>query len=53
MSIDHKTLHAIEEWDYFNMSRDLRSRVWEACGGGPIVAAMIAAERLGANQAES
>jgi len=26
--------------------------VWEACGGAPIVAAMIAAERMGANQAE-
>jgi len=26
-------------------------RVWEACGGAPIVAAMMAAERMGANQA--
>ena len=49
--IDHKTLKAIEEYDYFDLSRNLDLRVWEACGGGPIVATMIAAERLGANQA--
>jgi AmmeMemoRadiSam system protein B/AmmeMemoRadiSam system protein A len=49
--IDHKTLKAIGEYDYFNLSRNLDLRVWEACGGGPIVAVMIAAERLGANQA--
>ncbi len=49
---DHKVLRAIEEWDYFNMSRNFESRAWEACGGGPIVAAMIAAERLGAQQAK-
>jgi AmmeMemoRadiSam system protein B/AmmeMemoRadiSam system protein A len=49
---DHKTLKAIEEYDYFDLARNLDSRVWEACGGGPIVATMIAAERLGANQAK-
>jgi AmmeMemoRadiSam system protein B/AmmeMemoRadiSam system protein A len=50
--IDHKTLRALTQWDYFSMSRNFESRVWEACGGAPIVAAMIAAERLGANKAE-
>jgi len=49
--MDHKTLNAIEEWDYFNLSLNSEQRVWEACGGGGIVAAMIAAERLGANRA--
>ena len=49
--IDHKTLKALESWDYFSMSRNFQTRVWEACGGAPIVAAMIAAERMGANQA--
>ncbi len=49
--IDHKTLRAIEEWDYLSMSNNFEQRVWEACGGAPIVAAMIASERLGANQA--
>ena len=51
-AIDHKTLHAIESWDYLSMSRNFESRVWEACGGAPIVTAMIYAERMGANKAE-
>lgn len=49
--LDHATLNALEEYDYFNMSQNFERRIWEACGGGPIVAAMIAAERLGANKA--
>jgi hypothetical protein len=51
VKIDRKSLHALESWDYFNMSRNFQSRTWEACGGAPIVAAMIYAERKGANQA--
>ena len=51
-TIDHKTLHALASWDYFSMSRNFETRTWEACGGAPIVAAMIAAERMGANKAE-
>ena len=51
VSLDHKVLKAIEEWDYLNMSQNFERQIWEACGGGPIVAAMIAAERLGANRA--
>ena len=51
VKIDHKTLNALEAWDYFSMSRNFEARIWEACGGAPIVAAMIAAERMGANQA--
>jgi len=48
---DQKTLNAIEGWDYFNLSLNSERRIWEACGGAGIVAAMIAAERLGANRA--
>jgi AmmeMemoRadiSam system protein B/AmmeMemoRadiSam system protein A len=57
-TIDHKTLHALEAWDYLSMSRNFQWRgqgqpgIWEACGGAPIVAAMIYAERMGANKAE-
>ena len=51
VKIDHKTLAAVQSWDYFSMSRNFDERVWEACGGAPIVAAMIAAEREGANDA--
>ena len=50
-AMDHKTLQAVKEWDYLSLSRNFEARTWEACGGGPIVAAMIAAERLGANEA--
>jgi AmmeMemoRadiSam system protein A len=52
VKIDHKTLNALGEWDYFSMSRNFQTRTWEACGGAPIVAAMIAAERMGATQAK-
>jgi AmmeMemoRadiSam system protein B/AmmeMemoRadiSam system protein A len=52
VKIDHKTLNAIQAWDYYSMSRNFQTRVWEACGGAPIVATMIAAERLGATQAK-
>jgi len=57
-SIDGKTLHALEAYDYLSMSRNFQWRgpgqpgIWEACGGAPIVAAMIYAERMGANKAE-
>jgi hypothetical protein len=51
-TMDHKTLNALAAWDYFSMSRNFQTGVWEACGGAPIVAAMIAAERMGANQAQ-
>jgi AmmeMemoRadiSam system protein B/AmmeMemoRadiSam system protein A len=48
---DRKTLNALAEYDYLSMSRNFASGAWEACGGGPIIAAMIAAERLGATEA--
>ncbi len=51
-AMDGKTLNAIAEWDYLTLSDNFQSRTWEACGGGPIVAAMIAAERLGATRAD-
>ena len=50
--MDLKTLEAVHEWDYLSLSRNLRAGVWEACGGAAIVAAMIYAERMGANRAE-
>lgn len=48
VGLDQKVLRAIERWDYLTLSRNLEVRAWEACGGGPVVTAMIAAERLGA-----
>ena len=29
-TLDHKTLHALQSWDYFSMSRNFQTRVWEA-----------------------
>src|SRR5664280_947092 len=52
VKIDHKTLNALQAWDYYSMSQNFQERIWEACGGAPSVAAMIAAERMGANQAK-
>jgi len=52
VALDSKVINAIQEWDYFNLSRNFASRQWEACGGGPIIATMIAAEKLGAKRAE-
>jgi len=51
VKLDTKFLNAVQAWDYLSMSRNLDNRTWEACGGGPIIAAMIAAERLGATEA--
>ena len=51
-TIDGKTLNAIGEWDYLALSDNFANSTWEACGGAPIVAAMIAAERLGASRAQ-
>lgn len=50
-AMDRKLLRAVQDWDYFTLARNAQARAWEACGFGPIVAAMIAAERLGANSA--
>lgn len=50
-ALDHNTLGAVADWDYLTLSKNFETRTWEACGGAPIVAAMIAAERLGANHA--
>ncbi len=51
-AMDRRTLHALESWDYFNMAQNFAAQRWEACGGGPILAAMIASEHLGANIAQ-
>jgi AmmeMemoRadiSam system protein B/AmmeMemoRadiSam system protein A len=57
VNVDHQTLHAIEDWDYLSLSRNFAMwergvATWEACGGGPIVSGMIAAEGLGATHAK-
>jgi hypothetical protein len=46
--LDRSLLNAIEQGDFLTVSHNTETRVWEACGAAPIVAVMIAAERLGA-----
>jgi hypothetical protein len=51
--MDHQILKTIEDWDYLTLSQNTERDIWRGpCGGGPIVAAMIAAERLGAHHAQ-
>ena len=50
VKLDKKVLDAFEKFDYVNLIRNFERREWEACGGGPIVAAMIACEKLGAKK---
>ena len=52
VTIDHQILKTIEEWDYLSLSQNTESQTWNACGGGPIVATMIASERLGGRHAQ-
>lgn len=47
-ALDKKVVSAICDGDYLGLSRNLGRGTWEACGGGPIVATMIAAQRMGA-----
>ncbi len=50
--MDNRMLQALEHWDYRALSANYHAGVWEACGGGPIIATMIAAEKLGATRAQ-
>jgi AmmeMemoRadiSam system protein B/AmmeMemoRadiSam system protein A len=49
--LDAKITSSVREWDYFNLYRNLKSGLCEACGGGPIISAMVAAESMGATEA--
>ena len=48
-TIDKPTSAAFFRYDYFKLEQKFFSGGLEACGGGPIVTAMMAAEQLGAN----
>jgi MEMO1 family protein len=52
VEMDGKLLSRVEGFDPEGLHRDLREGHSEACGGGPIVTAMLAARALGANQAK-
>jgi AmmeMemoRadiSam system protein B/AmmeMemoRadiSam system protein A len=42
----------VGQYDYEQLAEDLGDQKTEACGGGPIIAAMIAAKEMGANKAQ-
>jgi hypothetical protein len=49
VELDRIVLNHIERFDIEGLNRDLKSNRAEACGGGPVVAIMLAAKMLGAN----
>ena len=51
-ALDQVFLNDVEAYDPEGLVRDLASGDTEACGGGPVVAVMLAAQRLGANRAQ-
>ena len=48
--LDRIILDRVGSYDYKGLYDDLRADRCEACGGGPVIAAMIAAQNLGADQ---
>jgi AmmeMemoRadiSam system protein B len=50
--LDQVFLNDVEAFDAEKLARDLASGDTEACGGGPVVTVMLAAQRLGANRAQ-
>jgi len=51
VQLDKVILEDIGEFDARKLSRDLEAGKGEACGGGPVIAVMVAAGELGANRA--
>ncbi|GAB4253727.1 MAG: AmmeMemoRadiSam system protein B [Acidobacteriota bacterium] len=50
--LDRKVADAVAGWDYFSLHQLVELGETEACGSGPIVATMIAAQRWGGDRAE-
>ena len=51
VQLDQKVLKHITAYDPEGLSRTLDAHGAEACGGGPVMAVMLAAQKLGANRA--
>ncbi len=50
VSLDNIVIDHVSRYDYEGLAKDLERRVCEACGGGPIITVMIAAQKLGATK---
>jgi AmmeMemoRadiSam system protein B/AmmeMemoRadiSam system protein A len=53
VDLDRIVLNHIDRLDPEGLNRDLGENRCEACGGGPVVAVMLAARALGANQGKA
>jgi AmmeMemoRadiSam system protein B len=51
LSLDRRVIEMVESFEPLRLMESLEHRRLEACGGGPIVAVMLAAKKLGANSA--
>ena len=51
VQLDRRVLERVEAFDPRGLSEDLRARRCEACGGGPVIAVMLATQELGAKRA--
>lgn len=47
--MDIPLVKTFDKYDYLKLSYKLFAREWEACGAGPMISVMMAAEQLGAN----
>ena len=52
VALDSVVLERVNAFDPEGLSKDLKMGKCEACGGGPMVAVMLAAKALGANRAK-
>lgn len=50
--LDSEVVDRVSKFDFKGLASDLSSGKAEACGGGPIVAAMIAAKKIGADSVD-
>ncbi len=53
VDLDRIVLDRIDRFDPEGLNLDLKNNRAEACGGGPVVAVMLAAKALGANQGKA
>lgn len=51
ITLDHRAISHVIKMDEQGLLKDLENDVCEACGGGPIVATIMASKKLGANSA--
>ena len=52
VALDRKFLQQVDAFDHEGLDKALRAGECEACGAGPVVAVMLAAQALGANKSE-